>query len=68
MSASITDIQNELSAAKAEAAARVHRLERSIDLCKQIEDAEARITRRNAKNADDQASVAALSDELAALQ
>lgn len=63
----MSNLENELSAAKAEAASRVHRLERAIDLRKQVEDAESRIARRTAENDADLATIQALSSELAAL-
>lgn len=63
----MSNLQNELAAAKAENARRVHRLERAIDLQLQIDNAQARIARRNAENDADQAKLDALSAELAAL-
>lgn len=64
----MSNLQNELAAAKAEAAARVHKLERAIDLQAQIDNAQARIVRRNAENDADRATLEALAAELAALQ
>ena len=63
----MSNLENELAAAKLEAARSVHRLERSIDLRKQVEDAEARIARRQAEDEADRATVARLTAELAAL-
>lgn len=64
----MSNLQNELAGAKAEHAARVHKLERAIDLQAQIDNAQARIVRRNAENDADRATLEALAAELAALQ
>jgi hypothetical protein len=63
----MSKLENELAAAKAEAARHVHRLERQIDVRKQIEDAEARIARRDVENKADQAKLVRLTAELASL-
>lgn len=64
----MSNLQNELAGAKEEHAKRVHRLERAIDLQMQIDNAQARIARRDAENDADRATLEALAAELAALQ
>lgn len=64
----MSNLQNELAGAKEEHAKRVHRLERAIDLQMQIDNAEARIARRNAENDADKTTLEQLAAELAALQ
>lgn len=63
----MSNVEAELAELKAESARRVHRLERAIDLRKQIESAQARIERRRVEDDADKASIAALSAELASL-
>lgn len=64
----MSNLQNELAGAKEEHAKRVHKLERAIDLQMQIDNAQARIVRRDAENDADRATLEALAAELAALQ
>jgi len=64
----MSNLQNELAGAKEEHAKRVHKLERAIDLQMQIDNAQARIARRDAENDADRATLEALAAELAALQ
>lgn len=64
----MSNLQNELAGAKEEHAKRVHKLERAIDLLMQIDNADARISRRYAEIEADKATIEALAAELAALQ
>jgi uncharacterized coiled-coil protein SlyX len=64
----MSNLQNELAAAKAEAAARVHKLERAIDLQTQIDYANQRIVKREAEIAADRATLEQLTAELAKIQ
>lgn len=63
----MSNVHAELAELKAESARRVHRLERAIDLQKQVDSAKARIERRKGENDADQAKIDALSAELASL-